>query len=446
MDTTTFLVMTLFLAIALVVFLIMKVRLHAFISLIIACMFVGIMTGMPLVKITASIEAGMGSTLGFLATVLGLGSILGKMLETSGGAERLARTLINALGKERASWAMMVVGFITGIPVFFQVGFVLLIPLVISVARATGMSIVAIGIPMGVSLQIVHCMLPPHPAAMAIAQSLNADIGKVIMLGMLVCIPAAIIGGPLWAKFIKGNIEVNLPALNKPEEERVSDEKLPGFSLTLFTVLLPMIIMVAKTIFDLSALKTSGMAPLVNFIGNPITALLISAFFAYWSLGLARGFDMKQILKITDECFGPVAGILLVIGAGGAFNRVLLDSGLGVELGKVLASLALSPLILAWLVAAIMRFSVGSATVAMMTAVGIVSPVLAQHPGLDPAIVALAVGSGAICFSHVTDSGFWIVKEYFGLTVVGALKSYTLATCVASIVAISMTLLLSTVL
>lgn len=446
METTTFLVLTLFMAIALIVFLIMKVRLHAFISLIIACMFVGIMTGMPLVKICSSIEAGMGGTLGFLATVLGLGSILGKMLETSGGAERLARTLINALGKERASWAMMVVGFITGIPVFFQVGFVLLIPLVISVARATGMSIVAIGIPMGVSLQIVHCMLPPHPAAMAIAASLGADIGKVIMLGMIVCIPAAVIGGPIWAKFIKGNIEVDLPALNKPEEERIPDEKLPGFGLTLFTVLLPMIIMVAKTIFDLSVLKTSGMAPLVNFIGNPITALLISAFFAYWSLGLARGFDMKQILKFTDECFGPVAGILLVIGAGGAFNRVLLDSGLGVELGKVLASLALSPLVLAWLVAAIMRFSVGSATVAMMTAVGIVSPVLAQHPGLDPAIVAIAVGSGAICFSHVTNSGFWIVKEYFGLTVVGALKSYTLATCVASVIAISATLLLSTVL
>lgn len=445
MGTTSFLVLTLLAAIVLVVFLIMKVRLHAFISLIVACMFVGVMTGMPLAKICASIEAGMGSTLGFLATVLGLGSILGKMLETSGGAERLARTLIRALGKDRASWAMMVVGFITGIPVFFQVGFVLLIPLVISVARATGMSIVAIGIPMGVSLQIVHCMLPPHPAAMAIAATLHADIGKVIMLGILVCIPAAIIAGPIWVKLIKGNIEVNLPAL-KTVEEPIPDAKLPGFGMTLFTILLPMIIMVAKTIFDLSPLKASDLVEVVNFIGNPITALLISAFFAYWSLGLARGFDMKQILQFTDQCFGPVAGILLVIGAGGAFNRVLLDSGLGVELGKVLASLSLSPLILAWIVAAVMRFSVGSATVAMMTGVGIVMPVLAQYPTLDPALVALAVGSGAICFSHVTDSGFWIVKEYFGLTVVGALKSYTAATCIASVVAISMTLLLSTVL
>lgn len=442
---TTFLVATLLAAIALVVFLIMKVRLHAFISLIIACMFVGFMTGMPLVKICTSIEAGMGSTLGFLATVLGLGSILGKMLETSGGAERLARTLINALGKERASWAMMVVGFITGIPVFFQVGFVLLIPLVISVARATGMSLVSIGIPMGVSLQIVHCMLPPHPAAMAIASTLQADIGKVIMLGLIVCIPAAIIGGPLWTKLIKNSVKADLPALNKPSEP-LPDSSLPGFGITLFTVLLPMIIMVAKTVFDLSPLKHSDFAPMVNFIGNPITALLISAFFAYWSLGLARGFDMKQLLQFTDQCFGPVAGILLVIGAGGAFNRVLLDSGLGVELGKVLASLALSPLILAWIVAAVMRFSVGSATVAMMTATGIVMPVLSQYPTLDPALVALAVGAGAICFSHVTDSGFWIVKEYFGLTVVGALKSYTLATCVASVVAIGATLLLATVL
>lgn len=442
---TTLLAATLFAAIALVVFLIMKVRLHAFISLIIACMFVGFMTGMPLEKICASIEAGMGSTLGFLAAVLGLGSILGKMLETSGGAERLARTLIQAFGKERASWAMMVVGFITGIPVFFQVGFVLLIPLVISVARATGMSIVAIGIPMGVSLQIVHCMLPPHPAAMAIASSLGADIGKVIMLGMVVCIPAAIVGGPVWTKLIRRNISVDLPALKAPREP-LPDAQLPGFGLTLFTVLLPMIIMVAKTVFDLSPLGASEIAPFVSFIGNPITALLISAFFAYWSLGLARGQDMKQILKLTDQCFGPVAGILLVIGAGGAFNRVLIDSGLGVELGKVLASLALSPLILAWIVAAVMRFSVGSATVAMMTGAGIVMPVLSQYPNLDPALVALAVGSGAICFSHVTDSGFWIVKEYFGLSVVDALKSYTLATCVASVVAISMTLFLSTVL
>lgn len=442
---TAFLVGTLFTAILLVVALIMKLHLHAFISLIAACLYVGFATGMPLDAICSSIEAGMGSTLGFLATVLGLGSILGKMLETSGGAERLARTLIDKFGKQRANWAMMAVGLVTGIPVFFQVGFVLLIPLVISVARATGMSIVAIGVPMGVSLQIVHCVLPPHPAAMAIAATLGADIGKVIMLGLLVCIIAAAIAGPIWTKFIKSGIKSNLQTLNV--EEKVTDDKdLPKFGITLFTILLPMLIMVSKTLFDLTSGKESEYATLVNFLGNPITALLISAMFAYWSLGLRRGFSMPELLKFTDMSFAPVAGILLVIGAGGAFNRILLDSGLGVQLGQLLTSLDMNPLLLAWFVAAVMRFSVGSATVSMMTAAGIVLPMLSQYPSLDPAIVALAVGSGAICFSHVTDSGFWIVKEYFGLSVQDALKSYTLATCIASVAAISMTMLLAKIL
>lgn len=439
---TSFLIITLLTAIMLVVFLIMKIHLHAFVSLIIACLYVGFITGMPLMKICTSIEAGMGSTLGFLATVLGLGSILGKMLETSGGAERLARTLIQKFGKKRANWAMMVVGLITGIPMFFQVGFVLLIPLVISVARATGLSIVAIGVPIGVSLQIVHCMLPPHPAAMAVAATLHADIGKVIILGLFVCLTAAIIGGPVWTSFIKKNIKSSLSSLSKVSKEKL-DKDLPKFGITLFTVLLPMLIMVAKTLFDLSSLKDSQYIELINFIGNPIIALLISAFFAYWSLGLKRGFSMQNLLKFTDQSFAPVAGILLVIGAGGAFNRILIDSGLGTKLGAVLTSLDMSPLLMAWVVAAVMRFSVGSATVAMVTAAGIVTPMLSQYPSLDPAIVALAVGSGAICFSHVTDSGFWIVKEYFGLSVTDALKSYTLATCLASLTAITMTMVIA---
>lgn len=443
MDTTT-LLLVLFSSIALIVFLIMKVQLHAFISLIVACMFVGFATGMPLEKIGASIEAGMGGTLGFLATVLGLGTILGKMLEVSGGAERIARTLIGVLGKQKASWAMMLVGFITGIPVFFQVGFVLLIPLVFSVAIETGLPLIAIGIPMGVSLITVHCILPPHPAAMAIATSLHADIGKVIIYGLIVGLPAAIVGGPLWVNFIKGKYKLKLPGVYK-KTERTPDEELPPFGITLFTIMLPMLIMVSKTIIELSFSKNVSFMPVVQFIGNPITALLLSAFFAYYSLGLRRGLKMKQLLTHTEQCFGPVAAIMLVIGGGGAFNRVLIDSGLGTELAKVLAGLSMSPIILAWIVAVIMRFSVGSATVAMITAVGIVTPVLAQYPSLDPALIALAVGAGAISFSHVNDSGFWIVKEYFDLSVVETLKSYTAATCIASVVALVMTLVLATV-
>ena len=432
---TAFLVGTLLTAIALVVFLIMKLHIQAFVSLIIACFYVGFVTNMPLIQICKSIEAGMGGTLGFLATVLGFGTILGKMLETSGGAERLARTLIAKFGQKRANWAMMFVGLITGIPVLFQVGVVLLIPLVISVAKATGLSIVAIGVPIGISLQVVHCMLPPHPAAMAITATLGADVGKVILLGLVVCTICAAVGGPIWTKFISRGIKSDLETA-RHNTGTVADEDLPHFGITLLTILLPMLIMASKTIFDLSSLKGSPVGLWVDFIGNPITALLISAFFAYWSLGLHRGKTMKDLLKFTEQSFAPVAGILLVIGAGGAFNKILLDSGLGTQLGAILTSLDMNPLLLAWFVAAVMRFSIGSATVAMMTSAGIVLPMLGQYPNLDPAVVCLAVGSGAICFSHVTDSGFWIVKEYFGLTVEGALKSYTAATCLASVTAI----------
>lgn len=444
MGTSASLLLVLFAAIVLIVFLIMKVRLHAFVTLIVACFFVGITTGMPLAKIGASIEAGMGGTLGFLATILGLGTILGKLLEVSGGAERLARTMIEAMGKQKAGWAMMFVGFIAGIPVFFQVGFVLLIPLVFSLAIETGLSIVAIGIPMAVSLITVHCILPPHPAAMAIALSLKADIGKTIMYGVLVGLPAAIIAGPLWANVLDKKFKFQLPEHLK-KAERTPDEKLPGFGVTLFTILLPLIIMVSKTIIDMNFPKDASFMPLVAFLGNPITALLISTFVAYYTLGLARGFDMGKLLSFTDQCFGPVAGILLVIGAGGAFNKVLIDSGLGSEIAKVLTDLSLNPIVMAWLVAVIMRFSVGSATVAMMTAVGIVMPVLNAYPGLDPAIIAVAVGAGAISFSHVNDSGFWIVKEFFGLSVTDMFKTYTAATCIASVVALIGSLILSKV-
>ena len=444
MENSMGLLLVLFLAIGLIVFLIMKVRLHAFLSLIVACMFVGFATGMPLVKIGASIEAGMASTLGFLATILGLGTILGKMLEISGGAERLARTMINALGEKNAQWAMMIVAFVAGIPVFFQVGFVLLIPLVFSVALETGLSLIAIGVPLAVTLMTVHCMIPPHPAAMAIALSLNADVGKVIMYGLLVGFPAAAIGGPIFINLLKYKADFKPPA-HLVKSERTPNEKLPPFGITLFTIILPLLIMVSKTIIELSVPKDAAFMPIVNFIGNPITALLISVFVAYWALGFARGFSMTQLTGFTEQCFGPVAGILLVIGAGGAFNKVLIDSGLGNEIAKVLTSMQMSPIIMAWLVAIVMRFSVGSATVAMMTAAGIIMPVLKAYPGIDPAYIAIAIGAGSIGFSHVNDSGFWIVKEYFGMPLTDMFKTYTMATTVSAIVGLAGILLVAKV-
>jgi gluconate transporter len=429
-------------SIVLIVVLIMKARLSAFLALIIACMFLGFATGMPLGKICSSIEAGMGGTLGFLATILGLGTILGKMMEVSGGAERLARTMIETLGRSRAHWAMMIVGFICGIPVFFQVGFVLLIPLVFSVALEARMSLIKIGIPVAAGLITVHCIVPPHPAAMAICGTLHADVGKVILYGLLCGLPGAIVAGPLYGNFWAKRLELKPPE-SLFKYERTPDEKLPPFGVTLLTILLPLFIMVGKTVIELTSAKDAPYMPIVAFIGNPITALLISAFVSYWTLGFSRGLTRDDLLKLTDGCFGPVAGILLIIGAGGAFNKVLLDSGMGKSIEAVLTGLALSPLIMAWIIAAVMRFSVGSATVAMMTSAGIILPVLANYPTLDAALVAVAVGSGAIGFSHVNDSGFWIVKEFFGLSVTDMFKTWTASTTIAGIVSLLSLLVLS---
>jgi GntP family gluconate:H+ symporter len=444
MSNVSYTILILFASIDLIVFLIMKTKLSAFLALTISGLFLGIVAGMPLEKIAVSFQNGMGSTLGFLATVLGLGTILGKMLEVSGGAQRLARTLIDTFGEKRANWAMLIVAFICGIPVFFQVGFVLLLPVIFSIANQTKTSLVKIGLPVVAGLITVHAMVPPHPAALAIVNTLKADVGTAIMLSLIIGLPAAICAGPIYGAVVSHRVKVDPPA-NLFSTELIAEEKLPGFATTLFTILLPMVIMVVKTIVELVGSKDASYMGVVEFVGNPITALLISVFVSYFTLGFSRGMKKEEILKITDGCFGPVAGILLVIGAGGAFNQVLQDSGMGKTIGEVLTNLHMSPILLAWVVALIMRFAVGSTTVAMMTSAGIILPLLANFPGVNPALICAAIGAGGIGLSHVNDSGFWIVKEYFGMSVADTFKSWTAATTIASLVAICMTLLVSMV-
>lgn len=445
MSDVTYLVICLLAAIVLIVFLIMRLKTSAFVALTISGLTLGMLAGMPLEKIAGSFQAGMGNTLGFLATVLGLGTILGKMLEVSGGAQRLAKTLIKAFGERNAHWAMMFVAFICGIPVFFQVGFVLLIPVMFSIAMQTKMSLIKIGLPVVAGLIVVHGLVPPHPAALAIVGTLKADVGATILYSLLIGLPAAIIAGPIF-----GNIVSKYVTANPPEQlfksELIPDEKLPGFATTLFTILLPMIIMVIKTIAELVLPKGTAFLPLISFIGNPITALLISVVFCYFTLGLSRGLKKEDILKITDGCFGPVAGILLVIGAGGAFNQVLQDSGIGKALGGVLTNLHMNPILLAWVIALIMRFAVGSTTVAMVTAAGIILPILPSFPNLNPSLLCVAIGAGGVGLSHVNDSGFWIVKEYFGMSVQDTFKTWTLSTTIASVVAFLGTMICSVLL
>ncbi|MBS4913093.1 MAG: gluconate:H+ symporter [Veillonella sp.] len=452
MDGSTFALTALLSSIILLILLILKAKLHAFIALLTTCFYLGFITGMPLPKIAASIQAGVADILGFLACVIGLGTILGKLLEYSGGAEVLATTMLKKMGEKRAALVMTIVGVLAGISVFVEVGFVLLFPIVFFVAKKAKLPLFYLGIPLAVALMIVHCMVPPHPAAFAITISLGADVGKVILYSLLISTPTAILAGPVWSKWItkhlKGESESNTSKnlddqANPLKDATTLPENAPGFGITLFTIILPLLIMVARTILLMTLDKGSSLVPAVELIGNPLTALFISVLFAYYALGLSKGKTMDNLLAITDECFKPIAGILLIIGAGGAFNQMLIDSHLGASLSLWLSSLNMSPILLAWFVAFVLHGAIGSATVAMIGAAGMVSPLLAYYPGLQPEIVVLAIGSGAIGLTHVNDSLFWLVKEFLGVSLQNMFKGFSSACLLASLISLTGIYLLS---
>lgn len=420
-------------SIALVVFCITKLKIHAFLSLSLASIFVALVTGVDLTKIGSIIENGVGGTLGFLAVIIGCGSILGKMLEVSGGAQKIALSLLNLLGKKRADIVMMLVGFIAGIPVFVEVGFVLLVPLVLVVAKEIGVSRIKIGIALATSLMTVHCMVPPHPAATSIVGTLGADIGQVIWMSIVVGMICAFIGGVLFLKFFD---------FSKDNEMSVSDDtgstynSMPSTAITYFTILLPLVLMLLKTL----VFKDNAV---FAFIGNPIIALLISVFVAYYTLGLKQGYSMQKLMDFSSNSFTQIASILLIIGAGGAFNEILIASGIGEALKQTLGSLSLNPVFLAWLIAIILHASVGSATVAMISAAGIV---LQMDSNVSKEVLCLAIGSGAIGCTIVTDSLFWLVKESLGMSVKAMFKYFTSATLVASISGLILSYVLSIIL
>lgn len=441
MHSQIWVVGTLLISIVLIVLTIIKCKLHPFLALLLASFFVGTMMGMGPLDMVNAIESGIGSTLGFLAAVIGLGTILGKMMEISGAAERIGITL------QRCRWLstdviMVLVGLICGITLFVEVG-VVLIPLAFSIAKKTNTSLLKLAIPLCTALMAVHCVVPPHPAALFVVNKLGADIGTVIVYGLLVGLIASLVGGPLFLKLV-GN---RLPFKAIPAEFadlQVRDEKtLPSLGATLFTVLLPIALMLVKTLAELNMAKTGSLYTLLEFIGNPITAMFIAVFVAYYILGLRQHMGMGTLLSQTENGFGAIANILLIIGAGGAFNAILKSSGLADSLALILSNLHMHPILLAWLVALILHAAVGSATVAMMGATAIVAPMLPLYPNVSPEIIAIAIGSGAIGCTIVTDSLFWLVKQYCGATLNETFKYYTTATFIASIIALASTFLLS---
>lgn len=433
-------------AIIALIVLIARFKIHPFLVLIIVSLLLGLAVGMPMDQIVKSFETGNGNALGHIAIVVGLGTMLGKMMAESGGAERIAVTLIRWFGEKNAHWAMFFVALIVGLPVFFEVGFVLLVPIAFNVAKRTGKSLVLIGLPMVAGLSVVHGLIPPHPAALFAVQAYHADIGRTIMYALIVGVPAAVVAGPLYALFIHRSIK--LPAHNPLADQFVEDSpsgrELPGFGITVLTILLPVVLMLIGSWADLFTTPKTFANDFLRFLGNPDVALLIAVIVSFWTFGFARGFSRDQIQKFCADCLAPLAGITLIVGAGAGFGRLLMDSGISKEVVSLAQAAHVSPLVLAWFVAVMIRLATGSATVAMTTACGIMAPlVLAGGASISPELLVLATGSGSLIFSHVNDGGFWLVKEYFGMSVTQTIKTWSILETILSVLGLAFTLLLA---
>lgn len=428
------------------ILLIAVAKLNPFITLLVVSLALAIVTGMQPTAIVHSFESGLGGTLGHIAVVVALGTMLGKMMAESGGADQIAYTLIRLFGEKYIHWAMMVIGLIVGLPAFFEVGFVLLIPIAYTVARRTRTSLVLVGLPMVAGLSVVHGLVPPHPAAMLAVTIFHADVGRTIGYALLIGIPTAAIAGPIYAKLIAPHIQ--LPEEN-PMAEQFADHDpahaegraLPGFTITLLTILLPVLLMLVGS--WVSSRPGGAVIQFLRFIGNDDIALLIGALFSFYTLGKMRGFTRQTILRFSNECLAPTAMITLLVGAGGGFGRILQDSGVAHAVITLALHVHIPLLFLAWLLAALMRLATGSSTVAMTTAAGIVAPIALHSPHVQPELLAIATGAGSLIFSHVNDGGFWLVKEYFNMSVIDTIKTWSVCETIISVVAFLLTLAVS---
>lgn len=442
MASTSTLICLLALSIFLLVLFIARLKMHASIALVLCSVFLGIATKIPLDKLVPTLEEGIGSTLSFLALIMAFGGVLGKMLDDSGGATQIANKLLNTAGRNNAPWVMAAIGFVVGIPIFSDVGFILMVLLVAVVAKNAGMSKTRIGVPLLVSLHAIHCILPPHPAATAVTAILHADIGKVIMFGLPVALACTLIASG-YVVFITRHQVNNTALVESPEASQDEEQReLPGFWITLFTILLPLLLMMSKTISEALLPAGNETHALFAFIGNPFTALLISVIFAYWSLGLSKGKSLNRLGFLTGESHCQIANVMLIIAAGGAFNSVITASGISHTLGLMMGNLPVSPIILAWLLTGLIHLAVGSATVAMLSSSAIVLPLPQSNPALNPVALTIAIGSGGLGFVQLTDSLIWLGKEYLGLSLGDAVKSISIATMIASFIGLGGALLI----
>jgi GntP family gluconate:H+ symporter len=430
--------------IALVVLLSAVAKIHPFLSLLIGALFVGVAGGIPADKLISTLTTGVGGVLGNVGVIVALGAMLGKLLVDSGGADRLVGAIVDKVGEKRAPWAMVLAAIVIGIPMFFEVGLVLMIPIIYLVWRRVGGSILRVGIPALAGLSILHGLIPPHPGPLVAVTALKADLGTTLLLGVIVAIPTAIIAGPLYGSFIAKRVQPTPPeqlAAQYTVTQRADGKDAPSVFTTLSVILLPVAIMLVKTVVDIVVKDPKAeVHRVVDFIGDPIMAMVIGVLYAI----VAFRFGRVKSSSIMSASLPPIAGILLIIGAGGAFKQMLVGTGIADAIGKAANNAHLSLLLLAWLIAVGIRLATGSATVATVTAAGIIAPIAVTHHDTSTALLALAIGSGSLFLSHVNDAGFWLVKEFFGMDVKQTFKSWSAMETILSSVSIVFILLLGT--
>ncbi len=426
--------------------LILYFRVSAFVSLLISSIAVGFFSGMEPLSIVDTMIEGMGSTLGFVATVVGLGSMIGAILEVTGATENLAQYMLRKMGTDRSRIALSISGFLIAIPVFFDVAFIILVPIVYALQEKTGKSILYYGIALLSSLAVTHAFIPPTPGPIAVADILQADLGWIILFGFIVGIPTTIVSGLVFGKYISQKIYAGVPeGIQLEKIDRVVD-KYPPVGLVLLFILLPIILILGNTLSQaIVGEESTLLIDIVQFIGHPIVALIITLVLALYFIGVRYGATKEQLHEVANRSLGPAGIIILITGAGGVFKQMLIESGAGVMLGEQVAAMNLSPLLLGFIIAIIVRVIQGSATVAMITAAGIVSPLILGME-LSPqrlALLVLAIAAGSSGFSHVNDSGFWLVNKYLGISEVQTLRSWTVMMSILAVTAIILIMIIS---
>ncbi|OUS93479.1 GntP family permease [Rhodococcus sp. NCIMB 12038] len=435
--------------VAVIIALITWLKLHPFLALSIGAVGVGIGAGLGATDSVKSFVEGFGATMGSVGILIGFGAMFGKLLADSGGADRVVDTLVGRAGPRTLPWMMALVGAVIGLPMFFEIGLVLLMPVIILVARRSGLSLMRIAIPTLAGLSAMHGLVPPHPGPLVAVAALNANLGLTLALGVVVAIPTVIIAGPLFSNLAARWVDVPVPELYVTVEERVGAEaaaerRRPSFAASLCAILLPVVLMLGKAIADVVAADSESPAKaLLDFLGTPVVALAFAVLAGMLLLGRGGGMDRKAIAASLESSLPPIAGILLIVGAGGGFKQVLIDTGIADVIAEAINGSALPVLFLAWLVAVLIRVATGSATVATVTASGILAPVAAELTSTHVSLMVLAIGSGSLFLSHVNDAGFWLVKEYLGVTVVQNLKTWTVMECIISVTGLAGVLALS---